>query len=130
MTVQFVRRFIDPRHEFRRWIDPRIQTLRTADLIAYLRSRGWKALPPDRNGLLAFQEPTGATAEGRPFCQFVPLYEDYNDYPRMVFELLTGLAEFEDRQASEVIDDILRLTHGSETNGASEAGPSATATGK
>ncbi len=27
----------------------------------------------------------------------------------LMFELITGLAEFEDRQASDVIDDILRL---------------------
>jgi len=38
----------------------------------------------------------------------------------LIFELLTGLAEFEDRQASEVIDDILRLAGRDLSNGAVE----------
>ena len=45
------------------------------------------------------------------------LPEDYDNYPRLVFELLTGVAEVEDRQASAVIDDILRLAAGSQPNG-------------
>ncbi len=117
MNVQFVRRHIDPRHQYRRWIDPRVGSLQPPALIAYLRQCGWKELPPDRNGLLAFQEPSGATAEGRPFYQFVPLCEHYNDYPQVVFELLTGLAEYENRQASEVIEDILQLAEIQRANG-------------
>lgn len=117
MSVDFVRRYIDPRQQYRRWIDPRVGTLRVAELMAYLRQRGWKELPPERNGLLAFQEPGGATAEGRPFCQFVPVHEDYNDYAQVVFELLTGLAEYENRQASEVIDDIFQLADSERANG-------------
>jgi hypothetical protein len=37
-----------------------------------------------------------------------------------MFELLTGLAEVEDRQASEVIDDILRQAGSDLPNGAAE----------
>jgi hypothetical protein len=36
------------------------------------------------------------------------------------FELLTGLAEYEDLQATEVIDDILGLAQRTHTNGAAE----------
>jgi hypothetical protein len=103
------RRFVDERNQYRRWIDPRIRSLRLADVIAYLLHRGWTQVPPDREGFLVFQEPPNAGAEGEPFYQFVPDSEQYDIYPRLMFELLTGLAEFEDRQASEVIDDILRL---------------------
>ena len=117
MSVEFVRRYMDPRQQYRRWIDPRVKTLRTAELMAYLRQRGWKELPPESNGLLAFQEPGGAAAEGRPFCQFVPVHEHYNDYAQVVFELLTGLAEYENRQAAEVIDDILQLAESERANG-------------
>ena len=46
---------------------------------------------------------------GKPVCQFVPDSEEYDNYAMLMFELITGLAEFEDRQASEVIDDIMRL---------------------
>ena len=73
--------------------------------------------------MLAFQEPTGELVDGRPLCQFVPDAESYADYPLRLFELLTGLAEFEDRQAAEVIDDILRLSGQAEPNGADQQQP-------
>jgi hypothetical protein len=111
------RRLIDERNQYRRWIDPRIRTLRLADVIAYLRQRGWTEVPPDREGFLVFQEPPGSDANGSPFYQFVPDSENYDIYPRLMFELLTGVAEIEDRQASEVIDDILRLAVASQPNG-------------
>jgi len=106
--MQHLRRFIDPRNQDRRWIDPRLRTLRVADIVAYLRYHGWKQLPSDRKGMLVFQEPGGELMDGQPRCQFVPDSEQYGDSALRIFELLTGLAEFEDRQASEVIDDILR----------------------
>lgn len=107
--MQYLRRSIDPRDQYRRWIDPRLGSLRIADVVNYLKQRGWKPLPPDRPGLLAFQEPTGESMSGRPVCQFVPDSEEYDNYPALLFDLVTGLAEFEDRQASEVIDDIFRM---------------------
>jgi hypothetical protein len=107
--MQYMRRSLDPRDQYRRWIDPRHGSLRLADVVAYLHQRGWKPLPPDRPGLLAFQEPTGELVNGKPVCQFVPDSEEYDNYAMLMFELITGLAEFEDRPASEVIDDILRL---------------------
>lgn len=79
-------------------------------------------MPPDRPGVLAFQEPAGETVDGRPVCQFVPDSEGYDDYPMLMFELITGLAEFEDRQASEIIDDILRLA-GRDLSGGTAAKP-------
>jgi hypothetical protein len=107
--MSYLRRSIDPRDQYRRWIDPRLGTLRRTDVITYLDHRGWKSLPPDRPWVLAFQEPTGELVNGKPVCQFVPDSEEYDNYAMLMFELITGLAEFEDRQASEVIDDILRL---------------------
>jgi hypothetical protein len=107
--MRYLKRFIDPRDQYRRWIDPRHGSLRLADMIAYLDQRGWKRLPPDRPGFLAFQEPSGEVVNGKPICQFIPNSEEYDSYALLMFELITGLAEFEDRQASAVIDDILRL---------------------
>ena len=106
--MQYLRRSIDPRDQYRRWIDPRHGSLRLEDVIVYLQGRGWRRLPPDRPGLLAFQEPAGAMVNGRPACQFVPDSEEYDNYAMLMFELITGLAEYEDRMASEVIDDISR----------------------
>jgi hypothetical protein len=108
MTLQYLRRTVDPVNQYRRWIDPRVRTLAMPAVITYLRQHDWRELPPDRPGLLAFQEPTGSVVNGKPLCQFVPDSEEYDDYPQRMFELLTGLAEFEERQASEIIDDILR----------------------
>jgi hypothetical protein len=118
MTMQYLRRSVDPVNQYRRWIDPRVRTLPLADVIAYLHQRGWRELPSDRLGMRAFQEPTGAVVNGKPVCQFVPDSEAYDDYSLRMFELLTGLAEFEDRQASAVIDDILRPATSGQPNGA------------
>jgi hypothetical protein len=110
ILYRYGRRFIDPQDKYRRWIDPRVRTLRLADVVAYLRRRGWIEVSPDRPGFRVFQEPPGAHEGGELFYQFVPDSEGYADYPLRMFELLTGLAEVEDRQAREVIDDILRQT--------------------
>jgi len=116
--MEYLRRLIEPRQQYRRWIDPRLKTLRLADVLAYLRERGWKELPPDRPALRAFQEPTGATVDGHAICQFVPDSEEYDNYAALMFDLLTGLAEFENRQAATVIDDILRGAANLPPNGA------------
>ncbi len=105
--TRYYRRSIDPRDQYRRWIDPRVRGLRLQDVITYLERRGWKKLPPDRKGLLAFQEPGGTVVDSHPVCQFVPDAEGYDNYGQLMFELLTGLAEFEGRQATGVIDDII-----------------------
>src|SRR5262245_2433609 len=116
MTKQYPRRFIDPRDQYRRWIDPRFRGLRTAEVVAYLRRHGWTEVPSDRSGFLVFQEPPTEGNE-QPFCQFVPDFEDADDYPQRMFELLTGVAEAENRQASEVIDDILGQARQGQANG-------------
>jgi hypothetical protein len=120
---QYARRFIDPRNQYRRWIDPRVRTLRSADVAGYLIGHRWLEVPPDRPGFRVFQEPPGAEKDGEPFYQFVPDSEQSKDYPLRMFELLTGLAEFEDRQASEVIDDIVRSAGPGDPRGAAQDQP-------
>jgi hypothetical protein len=120
---KYYRRFIDPGNRYCRWIDPRVRTLPLADVLAYLRRRGWTELPPDRPGFLVFQVPASSSAEGGPFCQFVPDSEEGDDYPLRMFELLTGLAEFENRQASEVIDDVVRREGDGRPYGAAQGQP-------
>ena len=95
-------------------------------MIAYLIERRWQQLPTDREGFLIFQEPSGELVEGQPFCQFVPASQEFDDYPLRMFELLTGIAEFEDRQASAVIDDILRLAGRQLPNGPVQNHPQTT----
>jgi hypothetical protein len=111
------RRFIEERHRYRRWIDPRIGSLRRADVLAYLKERRWVEVTPDRPNSLVFREPEAHESE-EPFYPFVPDSEEYADYKQGMFELLTGLAEYEDRQASAVIDDIRALaTRRQQANG-------------
>jgi hypothetical protein len=111
------RRYIEPRDQYRRWVDPRYRTLRQQDVITYLRLRGWTEVSTDRPGFLVFQEPPGQDTDDAPFYQFVPESEKYANYPQAMFELLTGLAEIENRQATEVIEDIVQLGAGDSTNG-------------
>jgi hypothetical protein len=66
---------------------------------------------------LVFQEPGTENGEVS-FYQFVPDAEHYPDYRLHIFELLSGIAEFEDRQASVVIDDILQQAGRRSRNGA------------
>jgi hypothetical protein len=120
MTLQYLRRTVDPVNQYRRWLDPRLRTLKLPEVTAYLQQHGWHELPTDRPGVRVFQEPTGAVANGKLLCQFVPDSEKYDDYPQRMFELLTGLAEFEDRLASEIIDEILRLPPRANRDGASQ----------
>jgi hypothetical protein len=120
-TPEYLRRPIDPRHLYRRWIDARVYQLRPREVLAYLLDRGWKELSPDRPGYRAFQEPTGTTVDGVPVCQFLPASEA-DDLPLRMFELVTGLAEYEDRTASRVIDDILLVAgQPPKTNGVASA---------
>jgi hypothetical protein len=69
-------------------------------------------------GFLAFHEPTGESVNSQPVCQFVPDSEEYDNYAPLMCERITGLAEFEDRQASDVIDDLLRLADRDRPGGA------------
>jgi hypothetical protein len=122
----YPRRFIDPVQQYRRWIDPRYRSLRLADVKAYLQERGWRELPSDREHFLIFAEPSGEMVDGVPLCQFVPASEAYDDYPARMFELLTGVAEVEERPAAAVIDDILRLASRRDPNGAVRSPPHTT----
>ena len=120
--MRYHRRYVDPRNQYRRWIDPRLRTLQLKDITAYLKHHGWTAVPTDRPGFVVFQEPPGEAGDGEPYVQFVPESEAGADYPLRLFELLTGLAEFEDRQAADIIDEILQQASLEPTNGGLQDG--------
>jgi len=115
--MKYRRRAFDAMHQYRRWIDPRIRTLRVADVVAYLRRRGWTEVPPDRLSCRVFRAPAEVRDEDAVY-EFVPESEGQDDYPLRMFELLSGIAEMENRQASAVIDDIVRTGALTEPNGA------------
>jgi hypothetical protein len=118
--LRYCRRYLDDGEKHRRWIDPRLYSVRAADLQAYLLHKGWKPVPPDRPGVLVFQEPT--INEDDPLYQFVPLDEEWKGYPAQVYDLIAALALIEDRYAGDVLTDILRPLTADATPGNGPAG--------
>jgi hypothetical protein len=104
--MKYCRRRLDDRAMNRRWLDPRLRQVRVANVVAYLRSKGWKPVPPDSPNVLVFQEPA-LDAEG-PLYQWIPEDEQRRDYVARIYELLAALGEIEDRYAGDVLTDILR----------------------
>jgi hypothetical protein len=102
--ITYSRRWIDPQEQWRCWIDPRLNSVRVADIENYLLRNGWTRVDPDRPLTLVFREPGDA---GDPLYQFVPAVEDVPDYRSRLFDLVSALAVIEGRFAAEVIDDIL-----------------------
>lgn len=104
--IQYSRRHLDDHEVHRRWIDPRLRQVRVASIVAYLRSKGWKPMPPESPHELVFQEPV-LDPDG-PLYQWVPVTEQRRDYLARIYELLAALGEIEDRYAGDVLNDILR----------------------
>jgi hypothetical protein len=126
MTRRYYRRFIEPRQQYRRWIDPRVETLPLSAVVTYLQEEGWHEMPTDRDGFRVFEEPHSADAEGGPFYQFVPDVQEGDDYGERMFELITGLAEVEKRQAVAIIEDVLAKSGRPSGNGTPGETPAAT----
>lgn len=89
-----------------RWVDPRIEAVRIADLRDYFASRGWKLVPNPNPNLLRFEAP--AEGGGRSFFQMVPASEQFADFHQRIAELVTTLSEIEDRHPVALLNDILR----------------------
>jgi hypothetical protein len=105
----------------RRWVDPRVKQVRVADVQAYLQRRGWERSPAPRPQQLAFAAPPG-NPDGRAVI-YLPASEQFADYPQRILEVITELAEIEDRYAVDVLDDILRGPAHAQPNGAASEAP-------
>jgi len=89
-----------------RWVDPRIEAIRIADLRAYFEGQGWQLVPNPNADLQRFEAP--ADRGGPSFFQMVPASEGFADFRQRVTELVTTLSEIEERHPVAVLDDILR----------------------
>ena len=87
-----------------------------ADVQAYLRGRSRVPRPASRPQQLAFEGPPG-TPEG-PAVLYLPSSEQFADYPQRILEVITELAEIEDRYAVDVLNEILREPGQDQPNGA------------
>ena len=88
-----------------RWVDPRIQNVRVADVQAYFLRRDWSLQPNPNPNLLRFERP--ARGNGPPLFQMVPSSEEFADFRQRVAELITTLSELENRHPVAVLEDIL-----------------------
>ena len=118
--IKYYSRYLDEGEKRRRWIDPRLYSVRPEDLRAYLLHKGWKQVPSDRPGFLVFEEP--AAGDDGPLYQFVP-EAPWEGYPAQVYELLAALAAIEDRYAGDVLTDVLRLRPADSPAGNGPAAP-------
>jgi hypothetical protein len=106
-------------NDLRRWVDPRVWSVRVGDVRAYLQRKGWTACPAPRPQQVAFEEPAGSP-DG-PVRLYLPESEQFSDYPQRILEVVTALAEIEGRYAVEVLNDILQTS--AEPNGAGIRSP-------
>jgi hypothetical protein len=101
------------------WIDPRVLQVKSSDAEAYLRKRGWvraKCANPNMN---AFANSTNVVC--------VAQLDHADDFSQRMIELISALAQIEDRYAVDVLSDILQPANAlTPVNGA--AAPQATET--
>jgi hypothetical protein len=91
------------------WIDPRIVQMRIEQVQAYLSLRGWKCLGPAGDlHLLRYERADGN--ENAPTL-FLPRIVDEGPGLQWLIEVVEEIARFEERWATEVVGDMLRLTN-------------------
>ncbi len=88
-----------------RWVDPRIQEVRVADVEAFFVRRGWRLMPNPNGELLRFEHPS--EGNGAAFFQMVPASEETADFRQRITELVTTLSELEECHPVQVLEDIL-----------------------
>jgi hypothetical protein len=101
--------------ELWRWIDPRVENVRLADLRAYLLAHGWQLKSFPRPEMFLFEEPVAKGKE--PVVQLLPASERAHDFRRCVIEIITSLSAVENRHPLEILDEILRHAVDSQLSG-------------
>ncbi len=89
-----------------RWVDPRVGSVRVADVQAYLLGRGWKLRTSPNPNMLIFEAPVGD--DEKPLVQALPSAESFSDYHQRITEFITALSEIENRHPVELLEAILR----------------------
>ena len=89
-----------------RWVDPRTNKVRLADLQAYFHRKGWTLKPNPNPHLLRYEEPR--VGRRRPFSYVIPSSDQFIDFHGSVVDMITTFSEMEDRHPIDLLDDILR----------------------
>lgn len=88
-----------------RWVDPRIDAVRLADVRAYFLGRSWAPRPNPNPRLLRFEAPS--EGDEPPVFQMVSASEQAADYRQRLIELITTLSGLEDRHPVAVLEEML-----------------------
>ena len=107
-----------------RWVDPRVQKVKLAQVQAYFALLGWVIVPNANPNFIRYER--AKKGKGETFYRVIPSAEDYSSFPQDVAELITTLSELENRHPVAVLDDILRAgPSGSGENGLAAHKPAA-----
>ena len=98
-----------------RWVDPRIENVRVANVQAYFLHHGWRLEPNPNPNLLRFER--SVRGNGLPLFQLVPSSETFGDFRQRVAELVTTLSELEDRHPVAILEDMLNEQLPADANG-------------
>ena len=89
-----------------RWVDPRVQNVRLAEVQAYLETLGWVVVPDPNPKVIRYER--ARKRSGDTFFRVIPASEEFPDFAQDVAELITQLSELQDRHPVSVLEDILR----------------------
>jgi hypothetical protein len=81
--------------------DPRLEDLRIADFVDYLKDHDWKLVPHPNEGVFLFDGPLDD--EGKPFKLLLPRHTGFRDAPLRLSEAVNLVADLEERPIEQVL---------------------------
>lgn len=75
---------------------------------SYLQSRGWKARREEDRGQIWFESPPSGREDS--IHLYLPISEEYADYPARLEELVKAVSIFEERPAIEIVTEMAAAT--------------------
>lgn len=84
------------------------QTIGLEGAVFYLESRGWKSRRKEDRGQIWFESPPSGREDSIQL--YLPISEEYADYPARLEELVKAVSIFEERLAIEIVTEMARAT--------------------
>jgi len=86
------------------------QTIGLEKAVAYLESRGWKTSREEDRGQIWFESPSDSQDDS--IHLYLPVSEEYADYPARLEELVKAVSIFEQRPAIHTVIEMAAARHG------------------
>ena len=97
------------------------QTIGLESAVFYLESRGWESRGEEHRGQIWFESPPSSREDS--IHLYLPISEEYADYPARLEELVKAVSIFEERPAIEIVTEMARATgHHDAPHGTGSAG--------